>query len=750
MISKTLEIALGRAFREARQRRHEYLCVEHLLYALCDEPYGREILAACGARISAIRSALEQFFDRELYRVEDHEDCTPQQTLEFDRVLHRAIQHVRGSGKKEVDAGDILAAILEGEETHAAHILVREGVTRLDVLEYISHGTTKPSGDSRRDASGAGGESSSERDPLGTYTVNLNQLAVAGKIDPLIGRELELRRMLQVLCRRRKNNPILVGEPGVGKTAVVEGLARKIVAGEVPALLRSCEIFRLDLGALLAGTRFRGEFEQRVKGVIHALQQKPNAILFIDEIHMVVGAGSTTDSSVDASNLLKPVLASGEIRCIGSTTYEECKNLFERDRALARRFERIEIAEPSTEETYKILCGLKTHYEQHHGVSYSDAALRAAAELTAKFVNDRYLPDKAIDVIDEAGAAARLSTKGRRKHRVIRPADIEQVVADMAKVPVRSVSSTEKERLATLEEDLKQVVFGQDEAIAELSRAIKRARAGLGHPEKPIGSFLFCGPTGVGKTEVARQLAAILGVHFARYDMSEYMEKHTVSRLIGAPPGYVGFEQGGLLTDEIRRNPHCVLLLDEIEKAHNDLFSILLQVMDHATLTDHVGKKADFRNVVLIMTSNAGARDMAAHSIGFGRTADVALDKGMKAVEKTFSPEFRNRLDAIIMFRALTPAIMERIVRKLLGEVQIRLVPHRVTLEPSQAAVSWLAERGYDPQFGARPLGRLIQAEVQDRLSDALLFGGLDKGGTVRIDVTDGKLVFDVDVANRS
>ena len=740
MISKTLEIALGQAFREARRRRHEYLCVEHLLYALCDEPYGREILIHCGARIERIKESLELFFERDLYKVSDAEDATPHQTVEFDRVLQQAVAHIRNSGKKEVDAGDILAAILDSESTHAAYVLLRDGVTRLDVLNYVSHGISKGEtapqkvGEERDDRG-----TRSTSDPLEAFTVNLNQLAALGKIDPLIGREPELRRIIQVLCRRRKNNPVLVGEPGVGKTAVVEGLARRIQLGVVPDVLKDCEIVRLDLAALLAGTRFRGDFEQRLKAVISGLTARKNVILFIDEIHMVVGAGSTTDSSVDASNLLKPVLGSGEIRCIGSTTYEECKNLFERDRALSRRFERIEIREPSQDETVKILQGLRSHYEAHHGIAYTEAALHAAVELSAKFVNDRYLPDKAIDVIDEAGAAARLAPGRPRK--TIRPSDIERVVADMAKIPVQSVSSSEKDRLATLEDELKRVVFGQDAAIHQLATAIKRSRAGLGHPEKPIGSFLFSGPTGVGKTEVARQLAAVLGVHFARYDMSEYMEKHTVSRLIGAPPGYVGFEQGGLLTDEILRYPHCVLLLDEIEKAHEDLFSILLQVMDHATLTDHVGKKADFRNVVLIMTSNAGARDLSSSVIGFGRAGEAQQTKGIKAIEKTFSPEFRNRLDAVIMFNALTPEIMERIVEKYLTEIRNRLAGRKVSFDATPAAVSWLAERGFDPHFGARPLGRLMQVEIQDKLSDMLLFGGLEGGGTVTADIRDGEIV---------
>jgi len=755
MISKSLEATLNMSLAEARKRRHEYLCVEHLLYAILSDPQGREILEACGASPDDLRQRLATFFDEHMEALPADANAAPRQTPGFDRLLQRALTHVHFSGKDEADAGDILAAMLEERDSHAAYFLRQAGVTRLDILNYVSHGIGKEGFDLDEDdlqqaeealedegpevelAGRARGEK--KRSALESFTVNLSHRAAEGRIDPLIGRDKELHRTMQVLCRRRKNNPIYVGEPGVGKTAIVEGLALRIHEGRVPAALQDAEVIQLDLSGLVAGTKFRGEFESRLKAVISALVKKPHVILFIDEIHMIVGAGATSESTMDASNILKPVLATGEIRCVGSTTYEEYKNHFDKDRALSRRFQKIEIAEPSVHETVLILRGLKAYYEQHHGVRYTASALESAAELSAKHINDRHLPDKAIDVIDEAGASARLLN---REKKTVRPRDIEFVVADMAKIPARTVSSSETVRLETLEDDLKRAVFGQDEAIHAVATAIKRSRAGLASPEKPVGCFLFTGPTGVGKTEVARQLSHVLGVHFARYDMSEYMEKHTVSRLIGAPPGYVGFEQGGILTDEIRKNPYCVLLLDEIEKAHADLYNILLQVMDHATLTDNNGRKADFRNVVLIMTSNAGARELATSSIGFRAAEGDSESKSKKAIEKTFSPEFRNRLDAIIPFHPLPQEIMLSIVDKFIVQLQGTLAARKVTLEVEGSAREWLTERGFDPKFGARPLDRLIQMEIKDKLSDAMLFGNLSKGGRVRVTAQDGELTF--------
>ena len=761
MISKSLEATLGAALREARRRRHEYFCVEHLLFALLSDKYARAILVNCGARLETLRAALEGFFEKHLETVPTGDEHVPQQTQSFERLMQRALTHVHYSGKKEVDAGDILAAMFEEKDSHAAYFLRKEGVSRLDILEYISHGSAQDDFPGSLEAGGEEDEhdeaeepgvpedapetqprkTRKQNDPLGQFTVNLTRLAADGKLDPLIGREHELRRTIQVLCRRRKNNPIYVGEPGVGKTAMVEGLALRVHEGRVPEFLKDAEILLLDLSALLAGTKYRGDFEQRLKAVINALVQRPNAILFIDEIHTVVGAGATADSSMDASNILKPVLASGELRCVGSTTHEEYKKHFEKDRPLSRRFQMIEITEPSLEETVQILRGLKSHYERHHGIRYTDTALDAAAELSSKYINDRFLPDKAVDVIDEAAASIRLLPGKSRK--TIRPRDIERIVADMARIPTRSVSTTDRERLGHLEEDLKEVVFGQDEAIRAVAKSIKRSRAGLGPQDRPVGSFLFTGPTGVGKTEVARQLAANMGVHFARYDMSEYMEKHAVARLIGAPPGYVGFDQGGLLTDEIRKSPHCVLLLDEIEKAHPDVYNILLQVMDNAVLTDNNGRKADFRNVVLIMTSNAGAREMAARTIGFASATESAEGKGHKAIEKTFSPEFRNRLDAVVMFHALPHEIIERIVDKFILELQGKLTTHKVSLDLTPAARTWLAEHGFDATYGARPLGRLIQSEIMDPLSDEVLFGRLEKGGGVMVDATEDGIRFE-------
>ena len=628
------------------------------------------------------------------------------------------------------------------KDSHAEYFLSSEGITRLDVLNYISHSVSKNGfdeapGELTRPAKEKGKKKASH---LELFTTNLIKMAAEGKLDPLIGRKTEMERTMQVLCRRRKNNPVYVGDPGVGKTAMAEGLAQQIQKGDVPDLLKDVEIFALDLGGMLAETKFRGDFEQRLKGVIAELKKKPKAILFIDEIHTIVGAGATSSGSMDASNILKPVLTSGEIRCIGSSTFEEYKNHFEKDRALSRRFEKIEIFEPPVAETVKILKGLRARYEEHHGIVYTDPALKAAAELSDKFINDRYLPDKAIDVIDEAGAFVRLS--GATTRRKINPADIEKIVAKMARIPTQSVSTSDRTKLENLEDSLKQVVFGQDDAIRALVTSIKRSRAGLGTPEKPVGCFLFTGPTGVGKTEVSRQVALSLGIEFIRYDMSEYMEKHAVARLIGAPPGYIGFDQGGLLTDGIRRHPHSVLLLDEIEKAHPDLFNILLQVMDHATLTDNNGKKADFRNVILMMTSNAGTREMSQQTIGFGDVRKDTASKGMKSVEKMFSPEFRNRLDETINFNALDHEVMERIVDKFMAELNGQLGAKKVALTLSPAAGTWLAKKGYDPQFGARPLARVIQSKIKDKLSDEILFGRMQKGGLVHVDLKDDELVF--------
>ncbi len=748
-ISRELEITFALAVNEARRRRHEFLCIEHLLYALLHDTDVAEIIRHCGGDVQALKRDLERYFDEKIERLAEGAQMAPQQTLAFQRVIQRAAAHVQSAGKDEILGRNVLVAIFREPDCHAAYLLERQGITRLDVVSYVSHGVSKI-GDEPTDTGGVG-ETDAEaegdeeeqaqprRDPLAMFTTDLVARAAEGKIDPLIGRELELSRTARVLCRRRKNNPVFVGEAGVGKTALAEGLALQIHQGKVPAALRETRIYALDMGALLAGTRFRGDFEQRLKGVIGALRKRPGSILFIDEIHTVVGAGATSGGSMDASNILKPVLASGELRCIGATTFHDYKSYFERDRALARRFQKIEVPEPSTEETHEILKGLKVHYERHHGVTYTRGALRAAADLAAKYINDRHLPDKAIDVIDEAGANVQMQPAAQRR-KLVRTKDIEHVVATMAKIPPRSVSLSDRERLETLERDLKLSVFGQDEAIQALASAIKLSRAGLGHPEKPVGSFLFAGPTGVGKTEVAKQLASVLGIEFLRFDMSEYMEAHTVSRLIGAPPGYVGFDQGGLLTDAIRKTPHAVLLLDEIEKAHPNLFNILLQVMDHATLTDNNGRKADFRNVIVIMTTNAGAHEMAAMAIGFGGRSNA--EKGAKAIERLFSPEFRNRLDAIIAFATLSRPVIERIVDKFILELDAQLNERRVFLQLTPAGRSYLADRGYDATFGARPMARLIQNEIKRVLADEILFGRLREGGRVTIDAVDGALTF--------
>jgi ATP-dependent Clp protease ATP-binding subunit ClpA len=744
MINKELSATLGFAVKEAKRRRHEYVSIEHILFAILNDTTGIEIVENCGGDVDNLIDSLENFFEEKIERIPDGDDYVLQQTIGFQRVIQRAVNHARSAEKQEVAVADVLASIFLEKDSHAEYFIRREGVTRLDVLNYISHSVAKdPFTD---DSGGLMRPGKEERDrrqksnPLELFTLNLIELAAEGKLDPLIGREAELERTMQVLCRRRKNNPVFVGDPGVGKTAMAEGLAQKIQKGEVPDLLEDMEIFSLDLGGLLAGTKFRGDFEQRLKGVIAELQKKPKAILFIDEIHTIVGAGATSSGSMDASNILKPVLASGEIRCIGSSTFEEFKNHFEKDRALSRRFEKIEIMEPPVSESIKILKGLRSRYEEHHGIAYTDAALKTAAELSTKYLRDRFLPDKAIDVIDEAGAFIRLSGSTRRKK--IHPADIEKIIAKMARVPTQSVSTSDRTKLETLEDGLKKVVFGQDGAISALVTSIKRSRAGLGSPERPVGCFLFTGPTGVGKTEVSLQVARILGVEFMRYDMSEYMEKHAVARLIGAPPGYIGFDQGGLLTDGIRKHPHSVLLMDEIEKAHPDLFNILLQVMDHATLTDNNGRKADFRNVILMMTSNAGSREMSAANIGFGQTHKDAQSKGKKAIEKLFSPEFRNRLDETITFNALDLDIMELIVDKFIAELNQQLAIKKVALTISPAVRTWLAKKGHDPTYGARPLARVIQNQIKDKLSDAILFGELQNGGLVSLDMTGDQLTF--------
>ncbi len=743
MISKELSETLGFAVREARKRRHEYVCIEHLLFAIFHDKSGMEIIENCGGNIEKLKNALELFFSQRMESVPEDHEYVLQQTVGFQRVLQRAINHVRSAEKQEVAVSDILASIFQEKDSHAEYFLSEAGITRLDVLNYISHDVSKSS-----HTEGSGGLIQTERkekkkktSPLEAFTIDLVKRASQGKLDPLIGRELEMERTIQVLCRRRKNNPVFVGDSGVGKTAMAEGLALKINDKSVPDLFKDVRIYSLDLGGLLAGTKYRGDFEQRLKGVLAALKKKKDSILFIDEIHTMVGAGATSRGSMDASNILKPVLATGDLRCIGSTTYEDYKNYFEKDRALSRRFEKIEILEPPINETVKILKGLRSRYEDHHGIVYTDQALKSAVELSAKYINDRFLPDKAIDVIDEAGAFIRLSGPASRKK--IHPKDIEKIVAKIARIPTISVSTPDKTKLANLGKKLKQVVFGQDDAIKSLVTSIKRSRAGLGIPERPIGSFLFAGPTGVGKTEVALQVSKILGVQFLRYDMSEYMEKHAVARLIGAPPGYIGFDQGGLLTDGVRKHPHSVLLFDEIEKAHMDMFNILLQVLDHATLTDNNGKKADFRNVMIMMTSNAGTREMSTQTIGFGDKQSDTKDKGKTAIEKFFSPEFRNRLDDIIHFNALNEEIMEKVVDKFMNELKEQLSVKKVTMDLSSKARTWLAKNGHNPRFGARPLTRLIQTEIKDILSDEILFGQLEKGGDVFIDIENDKLAFD-------
>jgi len=749
MLSKNLEFTLNLAFKEARQKRHEFMTVEHLLLALLDNPGAVEVLRACGADIAKLKRELGEFIEQTTPVFPAHQEGgETQPTLGFQRVLQRAVFHVQSSGRQEVTGANVLVAIFSEQESQAAYFLKQQDVSRLDVVNYIAHGISKVSDE---DASGpaaapaadeeAGGEGAGQS-PLESFASNLNELARQGKIDPLIGRKDEVERTIQILCRRRKNNPLFVGEAGVGKTAIAEGLAKLIVDGEVPAVIGDSTVYALDLGALLAGTKYRGDFEKRLKSVLAELRRETGAILFIDEIHTIIGAGAASGGVMDASNLIKPVLASGELKCIGSTTYQEYRGVFEKDRALARRFQKIDVAEPSVDETVQILLGLKSRFEEHHHVKYSRQAIQAAAELSARYINDRHLPDKAIDVIDEAGAHQRTRPVSKRK-KTIGVHDVESIVAKIARIPPKSVSASDMDTLRNLERDLKLVVFGQDEAIHTLSAAIKMSRSGLGDQRKPIGCFLFTGPTGVGKTEVTRQLAHVMGIELIRFDMSEYMERHTVSRLIGAPPGYVGFDQGGLLTDAINKSPHAVLLLDEIEKAHPDVFNLLLQVMDHGTLTDNNGRKADFRNVILVMTTNAGAQEMNRPSIGF--TLQNHASDGMEIIRRTFSPEFRNRLDAVVQFGPLSPQSIASVVDKFIAEVEVLLEERQVTLEVDDAARNWLADHGYDPTMGARPMTRLIQEKLKKPLAEELLFGRLARGGHLRVLERDGKLVFEIE-----
>jgi ATP-dependent Clp protease ATP-binding subunit ClpA len=742
MIAQELEVSLHMAFVEARQKRHEFITVEHLLLALLDNPTAAEVLRACGANMDELRKNLTQHIAEQTPRIAADREVDTQPTLGFQRVIQRAILHVQSSGKKEVTGANVLVAIFGEKDSHAVYFLQQQGIARLDVVNYISHGITKTpqahQGSKPEQESEQEGQAESSNSPLDNYTQNLNSLALAGKIDPLIGRDKELERVVQTLCRRRKNNPLLVGEAGVGKTAIAEGLARRIVEGNVPDLLAKCTVYALDMGALLAGTKYRGDFEQRLKAVLKQLVDNPNAILFIDEIHTVIGAGAASGGTLDASNLLKPVLSTGQLKCIGATTYNEYRGVFEKDHALSRRFQKIDVIEPSVDETVEILKGLKTRFEAHHSVKYTANALTTAAELSARYINDRHLPDKAIDVIDEAGAAQRIAPKAKQK-KVIGKPEIEEIIAKIARIPPRSVSTDDRSALANLDRDLKAVVFGQDAAIDALASAIKMARSGLGNPQKPIGNFLFSGPTGVGKTEVARQLAYCMGIELIRFDMSEYMERHAVSRLIGAPPGYVGFEQGGLLTEQITKKPYSVLLLDEIEKAHPDIFNILLQVMDHGTLTDNNGRKADFRNVVVVMTTNAGAESLAKNTMGF--TLSKQPGDEMEAIKRMFTPEFRNRLDAIISFRSLDHDIIMRVVDKFLMQLDEQLAEKKVEAQFTQALKEHLAKKGFDPLMGARPMARLIQDTIRRALADELLFGKLQHGGKVTIDLGEAEKI---------
>ncbi|WP_096086494.1 ATP-dependent Clp protease ATP-binding subunit ClpA [Agaribacterium haliotis] len=750
MLSKELETTLNTAFKGARSKRHEYMTVEHLLLALLDNDSASKVLTACGLDISVLRRDLSDFVDSTTPLIpEDDAERETQPTLGFQRVLQRAVFHVQSSGKNEVTGANVLVAIYSEQESQAVYYLKKQDVARIDVVNYITHGISKVGGSSDHGEHGAEGAQEEEvvagqdaqQSPLEAYATNLNEEALIGRIDPLVGRDEEVERVVQVLARRRKNNPLLVGESGVGKTAIAEGLAKKIIDGDVPEVLEESTVYSLDLGSLLAGTKYRGDFEKRFKGLLAELRKREHAVLFIDEIHTIIGAGAASGGVMDASNLLKPLLTSGELRCIGSTTFQEYRGIFDKDRALSRRFQKIDVEEPSVDDTYRILRGLKSRFEKHHNLKYTDTALKAAAELADRYISDRFMPDKAIDVIDEAGAYQRLRPENKRK-KVVGVRDIEEVVSKIARVPAKTVNSDDKQQLAKLEETLRMTVFGQDEAIDNVASCIKLNRAGLTAHDKPIGAFLFAGPTGVGKTELCKQLAGAMGVNLVRFDMSEYMEAHTVSRLIGAPPGYVGFDQGGLLTEAVTKQPHCVLLLDEIEKAHPDVFNLLLQVMDHGSLTDNNGRSADFRNVVLIMTTNAGAAEMSRSSIGF-KTQDHSTD-GMETIKRTFTPEFRNRLDAIIQFGALSLDIVKTVVDKFLMELQTQLDDKRVSLDISEEARNWLAVNGYDPQMGARPMARIIQERVKKPLAEMVLFGSLsDKGGTVKVDVEDDQLVLE-------
>lgn len=746
MIAQELEVSLHMAFMDARQKRHELITVEHLLLAMIDNPTAAEVLRACGADTEKLRKDLLGYIDEHTPVVAGQDEVDTQPTLGFQRVIQRAILHVQSSGKKEVSGANVLVAIFGEKDSHAVFYLHQQGITRLDVVNYIAHGVSKNAEQTQKASESNPSEAESEpagNSALDSYTVNLNQQVLAGKIDPVIGRDKELERVVQTLCRRRKNNPLLVGEAGVGKTAIAEGLARRIVEKEVPEILADAVIYALDMGSLLAGTKYRGDFEQRLKAVMAKLAELPNAVLFIDEIHTLIGAGAASGGTLDASNLLKPALSNGSLKCVGATTYQEFRGIFEKDHALSRRFQKIDVEEPSVMETVEILKGLKSRFEQHHGVKYTAAALHTAAELSAKYINDRHLPDKAIDVIDEAGAAQRILPKSKQK-KTIGDKEIEDIVSKIARIPPKNVSSDDRHALKTLERDLKAVVFGQDKAIESLASAIKMARSGIGNQGKPIGSFLFSGPTGVGKTEVARQLAYTLGIELVRFDMSEYMERHAVSRLIGAPPGYVGFEQGGLLTEAINQHPYCVLLLDEIEKAHPDIFNILLQVMDHGTLTDNNGRKSDFRNVTIIMTTNAGAEALSKNSMGFTQASGSGDE--MAEIKRLFTPEFRNRLDATVSFAALSESVIARVVDKFLMQLENQLHEKKVEATFSEALRRYLAKKGFDPLMGARPMARLIQDTIRRALADELLFGRLASGGHVDVDIDDSdKIVLNFD-----